>query len=101
MIKVDSRGCAVSGATPEALMAYERALAATLAWRTGARAPLERAIADAPGFVMPLILQAYTLPSAVAMRAAWRSRPGAGARGRPSGQRARNCAPGGDRKRAG
>lgn len=55
------RSVAVSGATPAAVAAYENALAATLAWRTGASAPLERAIADAPEFVMPLILQAYTL----------------------------------------
>jgi tetratricopeptide (TPR) repeat protein len=61
MSEIDSRGCAVSGATPAALAAYESALAAVLAWRSGAAAPIEQAIAQAPAFVMPHILQAYTL----------------------------------------
>ena len=36
MSKVDARGCAISGATPAALDAYERAVAAVLGWRGGA-----------------------------------------------------------------
>jgi tetratricopeptide (TPR) repeat protein len=59
--QVDSRGYAVSGADPAALAAYESALAAVLAWRGGAHEPLQQAMAQAPAFVMPHILQAYTL----------------------------------------
>ncbi|VTU39669.1 tetratricopeptide repeat protein [Variovorax sp. PBL-E5] len=61
MSELDSRGLAITGATPAALALYESALAATLAWRSGASTPLEQAMAQAPAFVMPHILQAYTL----------------------------------------
>jgi len=61
MTDLDASGCAVSGATPAALAAYREALAMTLAWRSGAQLPLARAISQAPAFVMPHILQAYTL----------------------------------------
>ena len=50
-----------TGATPAALAAYDSALAAVLAWRSGAGALLEQALAQAPGFVMAHVLQAYTL----------------------------------------
>jgi len=61
MSQIDSQGCALSGATPAALAAYESALSTVLAWRSGASAPIEHAIAEAPAFVMPHILQAYTM----------------------------------------
>lgn len=61
MARFDSRGCAVTGATPAALEACERALAALLAWRSGAETPLAWALQDAPGFVMAHLLQAYML----------------------------------------
>lgn len=57
----DARGCALTGATPAALAAYESALASALAWRSGAGTLLEQALAEAPGFVMAHVLQAYTL----------------------------------------
>jgi tetratricopeptide (TPR) repeat protein len=50
-----------TGATPEALATYESALASVLAWRSGAGALLEQALAQAPGFVMAHVLQAYML----------------------------------------
>jgi hypothetical protein len=55
----DARGCAVTGATPTALALFERALAAYQAWRGGADALVERAVAEAPGFVMAHVLQAW------------------------------------------
>ena len=61
MSGVDARGCSISGATPAALEAYERALAAFLSWRSGADAPLAPALQEAPGFVMAHVLQAYLL----------------------------------------
>ena len=48
----------VSGATPAALEAYERALAAFQGWRVGAEAQLAPALREAPGFVMAHVLQA-------------------------------------------
>jgi len=61
MTRLDARGCAVSGATPAALGAWERALGELLAWRSGADALLEAALADAPHFVMALAMQAWQL----------------------------------------
>ena len=58
---VDARGCRVSGATPAALEAWERALAASLAWRKGADGHLALALQEAPGFVMAHVLQAWLL----------------------------------------
>lgn len=55
----DARGCAVTGATPEALDHYERALAAFQAWRGDVDEPLARAVDAAPGFVMAHVLQAW------------------------------------------
>ena len=59
MTQFDSRGCRVSGATPAALTAYEHALSDFLSWRSGAAEPLDLALAEAPGFVMARVLQAY------------------------------------------
>jgi tetratricopeptide (TPR) repeat protein len=59
MNAVDARGCAISGSTPAARDAYERALARALAWRSDSAAPLARALDEAPGFVMAHVLQAY------------------------------------------
>jgi tetratricopeptide (TPR) repeat protein len=59
--RTDVRGDAVSGATPEALDAYERACAAFRGWRTGADAPLAEALRAAPGFTMAHVLQAWML----------------------------------------
>jgi hypothetical protein len=57
--RFDARGCRLSGATPPALAAYERALAAFLSWHRGAAEPLRRALAEAPGFVMARVLEAW------------------------------------------
>ena len=51
----------MSGATPSALQAYERAFAAVLGWRSGADEQLALALRDAPTFVMAHVLLAYTL----------------------------------------
>ena len=61
MSAIDERGCPISGATPAAVQAYERALAAVLAWRSGADEQLALALLDAPTFVMAHVLQAYAL----------------------------------------
>ena len=61
MSAVDERGCAISGATPSALQAYERALAAVLGWRGGADEQVALALREAPTFVMAHVLQAYAL----------------------------------------
>ncbi|MBO9650198.1 MAG: tetratricopeptide repeat protein [Variovorax sp.] len=61
MSLVDHRGDSITGATPEALAAYERALTAFQGWRIGADAELEIALADAPTFVMAHVLRAYQL----------------------------------------
>lgn len=55
----DLRGCPATGANAAALEAYERALAATLAWRDGADEALELALRHAPHFVMAHVLRAY------------------------------------------
>ena len=59
MSRFDLRGCEISGATPAALEAYERALAAFQSWRSGAERHLATALEDAPAFVMAHVLQAY------------------------------------------
>jgi len=61
MKDVDARGCALSGATPEAAEALERALAALLAWRSGAEAHLAAAREAAPRLVMAHVLQGWML----------------------------------------
>lgn len=57
----DARGCSISGAAGPARDSFERALAAALAWRGGADALLADALAQAPGFVMAHVLQAWLL----------------------------------------
>ena len=55
----DFRACEISGATPAALDAFERALAAFQSWRSGPERYLTSALQDAPSFVMAHVLQAY------------------------------------------
>ena len=55
----DPRGLDVSGASPAAQDAYERALAAFLGWRSDAERPLVAAIDESPGFVMAHVLSAW------------------------------------------
>ena len=59
MSSIDFRGCPVSGATPGALEAFERGLAAFQSWRSGAETHLSPALEEAPAFVMAHVLQAY------------------------------------------
>ncbi|MGZ5236880.1 MAG: tetratricopeptide repeat protein [Caldimonas sp.] len=61
MTRFDDRGCPVSGATPAALRAYERAFAASRTWRDGADRHLAEALEEAPRFVMAHVLQACLL----------------------------------------
>jgi len=75
MSNVDGRACAISGATPGALAVYERALAAALAWRSGAGEPLAQALGEAPGFVMAHVLAAYQLTSSRDPRRVQAARP--------------------------
>jgi len=56
---IDFRGCAVSGATPVALAAFERALALSQSWRSGAERDVAIALQEAPSFVMAHVLDAY------------------------------------------
>ena len=51
----------MTGTTPAALQAYERALAAFLGWRGGTEEALAQALQQAPGFVMAHLLQGYLL----------------------------------------
>ena len=55
----DHRGLDISGATPAARDAFERALDAHLSWRSGAAAHLEQAVQGSPAFVMAHVLRAY------------------------------------------
>jgi tetratricopeptide (TPR) repeat protein len=57
----DARGCPVSGATPTALLAYERALAAYQGWRRRADIEVDAALREAPAFVMAHVLKAWLL----------------------------------------
>jgi len=61
MTNVDARGCALSGATPAAAEALERALAALLAWRSGAEGHLATALEASPRLVMAHVLQGWML----------------------------------------
>ncbi|MDM0051779.1 tetratricopeptide repeat protein [Variovorax sp. J22R115] len=61
MSSIDARGCSVTGATPSALAAYERSLAAFQSWRSGVEPALAVALQEAPAFVMAHALQAYLL----------------------------------------
>lgn len=58
-LHVDARGCAVSGASAAALDAFERALALSQSWRSGADLALAPALEQAPAFVMAHVLHAY------------------------------------------
>jgi tetratricopeptide (TPR) repeat protein len=55
----DYRDLEISGATPAARDAFERALDAHLSWRSGADAHLEQAVRAAPAFTMAHVLSAY------------------------------------------
>lgn len=59
MSTLDARRCAITGATPAALQAYEHALALFQSWRRGAEEHLALALREAPRFVMAHVLQAY------------------------------------------
>lgn len=59
MSLVDHRGSRITGATPGALAAYERALTAFQGWRTGVDAELAMALTEAPDFVMAHVLRGY------------------------------------------
>ena len=61
MKNVDARGCALSGATPAAAESLERALAALLAWRSGAEAHVAAALEASPRLVMAHVLQGWML----------------------------------------
>jgi tetratricopeptide (TPR) repeat protein len=61
MSRFDAHGCRVTGATPSALVAYERALAAFQSWRGGVDEALAAALQEGPAFVMAHALQAYLL----------------------------------------
>jgi tetratricopeptide (TPR) repeat protein len=55
----DHRDLEISGATPAARDAFERALDAHLSWRSGADLHLEQAMRAAPTFTMAHVLSAY------------------------------------------
>ena len=59
MSTADFRDCDISGATPAALSAFERALAAFQSWRSGSSTLLMPALKEAPAFVMAHVLQIY------------------------------------------
>jgi len=55
----DYRELEISGATPRAREAFERALESHLSWRSGAEVHLEKALLEAPAFTMAHVLKAY------------------------------------------
>ena len=55
----DHRDLEISGATPAARDAFERALEAHLSWRSGAELHLQQALQAAPTFTMAHVLSAY------------------------------------------
>ncbi|MEO8751616.1 MAG: tetratricopeptide repeat protein [Casimicrobiaceae bacterium] len=61
MSLIDSAGTPLSGATPSALDAYERAVSDSRSWRTGAEEQIDAALQNAPQFVMAHVLQAWLL----------------------------------------
>src|SRR4030095_4336122 len=63
------------GATPAALAAYREALATWQAWRGGADAHLERALAAAPRFVLAHVLRAWRLAASRAPHSVEAARP--------------------------
>ena len=56
----DHRDLEISGATPAAQDAFERALEAHLSWRSGAEVHLQQALQAAPTFTMAHVLSAYS-----------------------------------------
>jgi tetratricopeptide (TPR) repeat protein len=54
----DYRGSKITGSTPRALDAYERALAALVSWRSGVEEHIDAALSEAPEFVMAHVLKA-------------------------------------------
>jgi tetratricopeptide (TPR) repeat protein len=63
MSALDFRDCAISGATPAALDAFEEALASFQSWRSGTEEQLSTALRAAPAFVMARVLEAHLLVS--------------------------------------
>jgi len=61
MSRVDARGCAITGATPAGLAAYEQGVQRFLGWRVGVDEAMARALQHAPRFVMAHVLQAWLL----------------------------------------
>lgn len=61
MSLLDANGLPLTGATPTALVAYDRALADYQSWRSGADTHVEVALHEAPQFVMAHVLQAWLL----------------------------------------
>jgi tetratricopeptide (TPR) repeat protein len=59
MTDTDYRACPISGATPAALEAFERAIAAFQSWHNGTARQLSSALREAPEFVMAHVLRAY------------------------------------------
>jgi tetratricopeptide (TPR) repeat protein len=59
MANADYRGCPITGATPAALEAFERAIATFRSWRTGTERELSSALRAAPEFVMAHVFRAY------------------------------------------
>jgi hypothetical protein len=55
----DHRDHEISGATPLAREAFERALHSHLSWRSGVDAHLDQALLEAPTFTMAYVLRAY------------------------------------------
>lgn len=72
---LDARGQPLRGATPAALAHYEGALAAFLAWRSGADALLDAALAEAPAFTMARALKAWLLAGSRDPRVVRAARP--------------------------
>src|SRR5213080_4422978 len=58
MIRIDQRGCAISGSNVAASTAFESALGAFLGWRAGAEGHVAAALLEAPRFVMAHVLKA-------------------------------------------
>jgi tetratricopeptide (TPR) repeat protein len=61
MSLTDLRGAVVTGATPTALAAYERALASWQSWRNDDAGALAAALHESPGFVSAHVLRAWQL----------------------------------------
>ena len=97
---IDKLGCDISGATPAALEAYERALATSQSWRSGAMDPLDVALQEAPAFVMAHVLTRVDAPGQPRSATHFCGTSGAGARRHATGEPARAAASRGNRRRA-